>query len=169
MTVSNAAYLKAFHEKTMALGAKAISSDFTMQIIGYEDIYLLTKQCPWPTLTPQGEIEVSTPLGGKIFEAQQIATALQGQVAFYETVKGQIDQALIDLIVNSNQMARFDAIIYKGTPEHYLEARRIFDCFMQLDQPDLDWENRSQPLLISGTMFFHYFGDKLSGNSENYR
>jgi hypothetical protein len=33
------------------------------------------------------------------------------------------------------------------------------------DNPDRDWENRAQITQISGTLHFHYFGDKLVGNT----
>jgi hypothetical protein len=38
------------------------------------------------------------------------------------------------------------------------------DCFLQFDNPDRDWENRSAATTVSGTLFFHYFGDKIPGN-----
>jgi hypothetical protein len=30
---------------------------------------------------------------------------------------------------------------------------------MQMDAVDRDWENRSQILQFSGTLFYHYFGE----------
>ena len=66
MTVSNAAYLKGFYDTTKALGAKVISSDFTFEIEGFEQNYLLCKQAPWPEMSPAGEIEATTPLGTKM-------------------------------------------------------------------------------------------------------
>jgi hypothetical protein len=32
------------------------------------------------------------------------------------------------------------------------------------DNPDRDWENRSQVTMVSGTLNFHYFGEKIPGN-----
>ena len=168
MTVSTGGFLKSYFDQTNALGAKVISSDFTFAIDGYEDRYLLCKQAPWPELSPQGEIEIPTPLGGKLWQPQQINTALQGQVTFYETVAGTIDAMIMDILANSS-MAHFNARIYEGTPEKYLCYKRIEDCFLQFDLPDRDWENRSQPLTFSGTLFFHYFGERVEGNSRDYR
>jgi hypothetical protein len=168
MTVSTSAYLKGFYDKTRALNDKVVNSDFTFQIEGYEGAYLLAKQCPWPKVTPQGEIEVPTPLGSRYYMAQQQDYAHQGQVSFMEVRPGDIDRMLIDMVLRDSQ-ARFNARIYEGTPLQYLRYKRIVDCFLVLDDPDRDWENRSQILTFSGTMFYHYFGEIVNGNSKNYR
>ena len=166
MTVSNAAYLKGFYDTTKALGAKVVSSDFTFEIEGFESNYLLCKQAPWPELSPAGEIEVPTPLGGTMWQPQQLKVAQQGQISMFETVAGSVDKMLVDLIARGGT---FNAKIYEGTPTKFLRAKRIVDCFIQMDIPDRDWENRSQPLMFSGTLFYHYFGELIAGNSGDYR
>jgi hypothetical protein len=166
MAVNTGNYLKGFSDKAATLGAKAISSDFTLEIKGFEGNYLLAKQCPWPVLAPQGEIEIPGPLGTTSYQPQQIKTAMQGQVSFEETIAGTIDKMMFDLLT---QAGLFDATIYEGTPTNYLRAKPIKGCFIQMDSPDRDWENRSQVLLFSGTMFFHYFGEVLEGNSSAYQ
>lgn len=166
MTVSTAAYLKGHYDATRALGAKVISSDFAFEIEGFEQYWLLCKQAPWPEVSPAGEIEVPSPLGASMWQPQQIKVAHQGQITLYETVAGSIDGMLVNLIARGGI---FNAKIYEGTPQKYLRAKRIVDCFLQLDNPDRDWENRSQVLTFTGTLFFHYFGDVLAGNSGDYR
>ena len=166
MTISTAQYLKTFHDATRAIGRKAINSDFTLEIEGFEQNYLLAKQCPWPTLSVTGEIEVASPLGGTVWEAQQIKVNKQGPVSLFETTAGSIDQMLLDIITKGGY---FNAKIYEGTPDKYLRYKRIEECFLQIDDPDRDWENRSQVLTFSGTMFYHYYGEVVSGNSSDYR
>jgi len=166
MTVSNAAYLKGFYDTTKALGAKVVSSDFTFEIEGFEQNYLLCKQAPWPEISSAGEIEVTTPLGATMWQPQQVKVAQQGQISMMETVAGTIDNMMVDLIAKGGT---FNAKIYEGTPQKFLKAKRIVDCFLQLDNPDRDWENRSQILLFSGTLFFHYFGEITPGGSSDYR
>lgn len=166
MTTSNANYLKSFYDATKALGKKVVNSDFSLEIEGFEQNYLLAKQCPWPDVSVAGEIEVPSPLGATLFEPQQLKVAKQGQVSFMETVAGSVDQMLVDIIAKGGT---FNAWIYEGTPTKYLRRKRIVDCFIQVDDPDRDWENRSQVLMFSGTMFFHYFGETESGNSADYR
>jgi len=173
MTVSNAAYFKTFYDSTRAMGEKVISSDFAFEIEGFEGSYLLCKQAPWPELAPAGEIEVPTLLGGTMWQPQQLKYAQQGQIGMFETVAGHLDRMMVDLIRRGGTYAgggvTFNAKIYEGTPEKFLRAKRIVDAFIQLDNPDRDWENRSQPLIFNGTLFFHYFGEVIPGNSGDYR
>ena len=166
MTVSNSSYLKTFYDATKAIGQKVVNSDFTFEIEGFEQNYLLAKQCPWPDTSVAGEIEVPSPLGATLFEPQQIKVAKQGQVTFMETVAGSIDTMMVDIIARGGT---FNAWIYEGTPTKYLRRKRIIDAFIQIDDPDRDWENRSQVLMFSGTMFYHYFGETENGNSADYR
>jgi len=165
MTVSNNQYMKGFYDVTQTLGSKVISSDFTFEIDGFEQNYLLCKQAPWPELSSGGEIEVPSILGSASWESQQAKFHQQGQVAFMETVAGSIDNMLVNLLTRGG---KFDATIYEGTPLKFLRAKRIRNCFLQIDNPDRDWENRAQILLFTGTMFFHYFGEVIPGNSANY-
>lgn len=166
MTISNANYLKTFYDTAKASGSKVISSDFALEIEGFEDSWILTKQCPWPELSTAGEIEVPMPLGSAAWEQQQLKVNQQGAVSFMETTAGSIDQLLVNLIAGGG---KFNAKIYEGTPQKFLRAKRIEDCFIQVDNPDRDWENRSQILTFNGTMFFHYFGEVILGNSNDYR
>lgn len=166
MTVSKDRYLKTFYSAAQNLGYKAISSDFTFEIVGYEEMYLLCKQAPWPDLTPQGEIEVTMPLGATRWQPQQVKNAQQGPISLMETMKGHVSSTLLSIIADGGT---FDATIYEGTPQNYLRKKQIWDCFMQLDNPDRDWENRSQVLTFSGTLFYHYFGEVFEGNSKDYR
>lgn len=155
MTVSSGAYLKTLFQNTAALGDKAISSDATFEIEGFEQISMLVKQFPWPELSPAGEIEVPMAMGASRWQPQQVKTNQQGQITLMETVKGHVAKFLEEVQAKGG---RFNATVYEGTPDKYTQKARLIDCFIQLDNPDRDWENRSQILLVSGTLFFHYFG-----------
>lgn len=166
MTVSTTNILKGHYDATRAAGDKAINSDFAFEIEGFESSWLLVKQAPWPELSVQGEIEVPSPLGGTLWQPQQAKVAMQGPISLFETQAGTADKMLVDLITRG---AYFNAKIYEGTPQKYLRVKRIEQCFVQIDSPDRDWENRSQVLTFSGTLFYHYFGDVKAGNSTDYR
>jgi hypothetical protein len=166
MAVSNSAYLKDHYNASKAIGAKVISSDFAVEFKGFESMWLLCKQFPWPITSSQGEIEIPMPLGVVAYQAQQIKIAHQGQLALLETVAGSVDQMLVNIISKGGM---FDGTVYEGTPQKYLRKKSFVDAFMQLDDPDRDWENRSQVLQLSGTIFYHYFGDTEAGNSGDYR
>jgi hypothetical protein len=161
MTVSTPAYLKGHYNATRALGAKVISSDFALEIEGHESMWLLAKQAPWPVLAPVGEVEVPSPLGATHFQPQQIKIAGQGTISLLETTAGNVDDMLLAIIT---QRGYFNCKIYEGTPQKYLRYKQLYDCFIQLDNPDRDWENRQQPLLFTGNMYFHFFGDIKAGN-----
>ena len=170
MTVSNASLLKGFHKSAQAMGSKVINSDFALEIEGFESMWLLAKQAPWPEISTAGEIEVASPLGSAVWAQQQIKTYQQGAITLMETTLGSVNKLLMDIIARGDSDGgRFNAKIYEGTPDKYLHAKVIEDCFIQIDNPDRDWENRSQLLLFSGTMFFHYYGEDIPGNSTNYR
>lgn len=155
--VSAGSYLKTLFNSTRALGDKSVSSDAMFEIKGYEGISLLIKQFPWPTLSPAGEIEVPMPLGSAKWQAQQLKVNQQGQVTFMETKDGAISDFLDALMA---QGGTFDATVYEGTPDAHSRKCDIFECFLQLDNPDRDFENRAQITLVSGTLFFHYFGNQ---------
>ena len=159
--LTNGAYLKKLYGDTNALGFKAIDSDFTMEIKGFENIYLLTKQFPFPVLSPAGEIEVPTVGGASVWQPQQVKQNLQNPITLQETVAGTITDLMLKLITKGGT---FDAKIYHGNPEKYLRIANIDRCFMQLESPDTDFENRSQVLTITGTLFYHFFGEYEVGN-----
>lgn len=157
MTTSTPAYLKSLFNSTVALGDKAVSSDAFFEIIGHEDIGLLIKQFPWPEISPQGEIEVPMPMGSMTYQPQQLKTAQQGQVTMMETQQGHIATFLEDI---NTAGSYFDATVYEGTPDNYTRKCDLKRCFFVLDNPDRDFESRQQILLISGTLFFNYFGNQ---------
>lgn len=156
MTVSNAAYLKEVYDQTMALGDKAISSDFTVVIEGHEGLSVLFKQFPMPILSSAGEIEVPGPLGTKTWQPQQVSTALQGAVAMHETKAGDVRKMNAAILANGG---RFNARVYEGTPTNNSGSCRIKNAFFVWDQQDRDVENRTQVVVQSGTVFFHYHGE----------
>ncbi|WP_109479092.1 hypothetical protein [Paraburkholderia sp. C35] len=159
--ISTGNYLKTVLGTVQAMGDKAISSDGMFVPVGYEDMRLLCKQFPQPVLSSNGEIPIPGPLGTETFQSQQAKINHQGQIAFYETEDGHVQNFIRSLQANGG---RFDAAIYHGTMEQYKRGWRITDCFIQFEDVDRDWENRSQVILLSGTIFFHYTGDDIPGN-----
>ena len=156
--VKTGAYLRSLYASTSALGDKVVSSDAFFEIEGHEQLGLLIKQFPWPELSPAGEIEVPMPYGSARWQAQQLKINQQGQITLLETQSGHVQTLMENLIFNAG--ARFNAKVYEGTPEDHTRVCKIRDCFIQLDNPDRDWESRGQILQITGTLFFHYFGNQ---------
>jgi hypothetical protein len=161
MTISTGAYLAASYGQVKAMGDKSVSSDAMFVIEGFESLRLLCKQFPWPTLSSGGEIEIALPNGGTAGQPQQLKTFQQGQVTFYETVRGDVEKFMEEITLLGS---RFDAKVYEGTLEKHHRGCAIKDCWLQMDNPDRDWENRSQATTVSGTLFFHYHGERLPSN-----
>lgn len=161
MAVSVGSYAKSFHQATWAQGNKVIGSDYTLVIDGFESSYLLCKQFPYPQLSTGEAVEITTPLGTKYWQAGQVEFAQSGSISLYETDLGQADNLLIALIAKGGE---FDAWVHHGTMEHYTSKRRIMKCNIKIDTGDTDWENRTQPLALSGTINFHYYGEQAKGD-----
>lgn len=161
MTTSTGAFLQEQYSTVKALGDKAVSSDATFVIDGFEHLRLLCKQFPWPILSPAGEIAIPAPLGMELWQPQQLKVNQQGSVSFAETIEGHVQQFATQVAAGG---AKFNASVYEGTLESFKRGVRIRDCFIQFDNPDRDWENRAQALLVTGTMFFHFFGEVIPSN-----
>ncbi len=162
MAVDNTLHLKQFHDQTKAAGAPAISGDFALEIEGFEAYWLKIKQAPWLVTSIQGEIEVFGPNGSSRAIPQQIKTYHQGPISIYEDSAGSSESLLLNILSTGGI---FNAKLYEGNPTRFVRAKRIVDCFFVMDDPDRDWENRAQTLMITGTLHCHYFGEVIPGNS----
>lgn len=160
--MSDPLLLKRMYDTTKALGESAIVSDATFEIEGYESIALLIPQFPMPVLTTAGEVEIAGPIGTTMYQPQELKIAQQGSITLKETKAGHITNALQRLL-SAGKKGVFNAKIYEGTPDSFYRAYQIYDCFLQLENPDRSWEDRTMPLKITGTLFFHYFGEVIPG------
>lgn len=156
MTVNSHAVLSSTFQNIQDLGRKASTADAVLVIHGHEKIQLLVKQFPWPVATVKDAMEAYGPNGQLIKQPQNNKTAFEGPVGIYEVQAGTVGQELIDLI---SQGAVFDATAYAGRPEDHAYTRELKGCFLVMDTPDRDWENDT-PLLLAGTMHFHWFGNQ---------
>ena len=163
MTISTGSVLQGLYGQLQVGGRKLINSDFSLEIEGYDSSWLLVKEFPWPELSTGGEIEVPGPLGLAYWEFQQAKVHQQGAITLLENEQGQVDEMLIKMLANGG---RVNAKVYQGTPQNYLFYKPIYDMGIQLDNPDRDWDNRSQILTFTGTAFFHYFGEKVMGTAK---
>lgn len=161
MSIATQDYLRALYNSKNAVGAPSINSDATMEIEGFENLLLQTKQFPWPVIGPSGEIEQAGPLGSMSYTPQQLKTAQQGAITFTETVTGSV-MAFMSAVVARGGI--FNANVYEGTPDRFVRGYRLRGCFFVPDQADRDWENKAQLTLINGTMFFHFFGEQIPGS-----
>lgn len=161
MSLQSAEVLKSFYNLAKAVGDKAINSDAFFEPEGFPQVGILMKQFPWPVLTPGGEIEIPMPNGSAGWQMQQLKVHQQGQVTFSETVNGIAQSFFNDVNARGG---RFNATVYEGSPDRFYRAVKIRDAFVVMEPVDRDWENRSQVLTFSGTLFFNFFGETIPGN-----
>lgn len=166
MAVSVGTYLKKFHESTWSQGDKVVNSDFTLVIDGYEESYLRCKQFPVPQISTGEPVEIVTPLGTKYYQAGQVEFARQGSISLYETVLDLSNNLMIDIIKDGGE---FNAWVYHGTVENFIWKRRIIKCNLNVESPDADWENRTQPLVLTGQISYHYYDEKEMGGVTTLR
>lgn len=163
MSLATLDFLRNTYNAARAMGDKAVSSDATIVVPGYEDLALLIKQFPWPVISPMGEIEIATPMGGMAYQPQVMRMAHQGAFSIYETEGGHAQQFFTRLFLENG--GRFNrAVLYEGTQERFRRALVIVDGFFVVDPADRDMENRAQAVMFTGTMFFHHFGEIIPGN-----
>lgn len=155
--------LQGIYSGMRALGDKAISSDAAFEIEGFEGMWLLIKQFPYPVSSAGGEIEIPSPMGMNTVQPQQVKVMHSGAISIFETKTGHASSLLLNLLRNG-EAGRFNAKIYEGTPDSFSKAKIITDAFLVMDDPDRDFENRTTPLMITGQIFYHYFGEEIAGN-----
>ena len=166
MANSQLGVLGQMHSVIRGMGRKAINSDYSCSIEGFEDLWALTKQCPFPYSGSAGEIEVAGPLGSAMWERQQNKTAKQGTITFMETNEHRIDQAMRSMIAQSGEQGGwFNIKVFHGVPNKHIGGKILVDCFFVPDDLDTDWENRSQLLTVTGQLFYHYYGEDIPANS----
>jgi hypothetical protein len=161
MAVSTGSYLQGIHSAVEATGRRAMNSDFALEIVGFESSWLLIKQAPWANLSSGEPVEVPMPMGGATWLGSQAKTNQQGAITLQETETGAADNLLFKLLMNGG---KFDAYIYEGTPDRFVRRKQLRGCYLVTEPGDRDWENRSQALIVTGTLFYNYFGEDSQGN-----
>ena len=174
MAVTRASVIKGFHEAARQHGDMRVASDFSLQIDGYEEIWLYIRSQFWPMLTPGEGIEVPSPLGSAMWEPSQAKFHQQSAITLQESATGMVSQMFQNMLmcqgaigVPINSTARFNAWVYYGTPENWIERAKIEHAFIQAEPIDApDWESRTQPLTIQANIFYHFYGqvEKGAGN-----
>ena len=163
MAVSRQRAINDIFRKTQAMGDHIISSDAEFVIEGYEDSALLAKNFPMPVLSAGDGIEVPMPMGVMGWQASQVEVAQQGAITFHETVYGHSVQLMRDLIRNGGT---FNARVYEGTRESNLRSYGLVKCHIKLDPAERDWESKTQLMIYTGTLFYHYFGDMFDSDGN---
>ncbi len=170
MALNTPQYLEQFHDQTQALGADAVTSDFTLEIIGAESLYLRTKGFPIPTTASQGTIEIPLPLGGQRGEAVQNKTYFTGSVTFMETVDAYVRNTIARIAtvgIAGGAAGYFDAWAYHGDPQNYTYRMYLRHAHIALSAgTQTDMSSNTEVLLIEGDISYHYYGRQEIGNRK---
>jgi len=165
MTISKIALSKRTFSKVQAMGDDIIASDAELVIAGMEDYSLLFKSFPHPIISGGDGIERPLPLGLTKWNKSQVEIHQQGAINMFENTLGHASEAMQKLISNGGS---FNARVYEGVKESHLRSYQIRDAFIKLEPAERDWESKTQTLLITGTIFYHYFGEVFNSDGLPY-
>lgn len=105
MSINSPSYLKGFYDATRSMGKQPISS---LEIVGYETIWLRTPQFPNPTLSTTGAIEIPTPLGATASQPQQLKAHQRGQITLMEITHGHVNDLMLRPLTGGTEVYRQD-------------------------------------------------------------
>lgn len=158
MSVSPADLLAKNYKTAQALGQKEAQCDAYFEIEGYENLKFLAKTFPRPVLASAGTLESYLPNGVKVQQPQQLQVAQTHEVSFYVTKGGQVEKALNAL---NNSGGIFQATVHLGRVDKPYASYPLTDCFIAEISPlDQDIEGVGQHVMMSGTLYYHYFGER---------
>jgi len=158
MSVSPADLLAKNYKTAQALGQKEAQCDAYFEIEGYENLKFLAKTFPRPVLASAGTLESYLPNGVKVQQPQQLQVAQTHEVSFYVTRGGQVEKALNAL---NNSGGFFQATVHLGQVDKPYASYPLTDCFIAEISPlDQDIEGVGQHVMMSGTLYYHYFGER---------
>ncbi len=158
MSVSPADLLAKNYKTAQALGKKEAQCDAYFEIEGFENLKFLAKTFPRPILASTGVIESYLPGGLKMGQPQQLQTLQSHEVSFYCTADGAVEKALMQL---NNNGGVFQAVVHLGQIDKPYASYPLQNCFLAEISPlDQDIEGVGQHVMMSGTLYYHYFGER---------
>ncbi|WP_322977466.1 hypothetical protein [Acinetobacter pittii] len=153
------------YETTKQLGAGMLGCNAMLVPEIAPHIALLFKTYPRPIVTNNESAEVSY-AGGLLAHVPGVPkTSYEGAVTMTETETGQIAD-FAELLMS--QGGTTNCILYDGRINRWTKAHELIDCAFTFEPGDLDSENRSSVLTISGNMKYMYFGQNAKvGTASN--
>ena len=164
MALSTFDLLKENHNIKQTLSADAVNSDATLVIDGYDSLFIKIKSFPDPSSGINSNIEVPMPLGNTYDKPGQRKTSFNGSASFIETEDRTVGRMLQEIVDNGGY---FNAWLYQGTPSHYVNRKRLENCFFVQTAPlQRDFTSNTEVLTIEGDMYGNYFGEMETGNTK---
>lgn len=164
MALSSGRHLLGQRNLRHTMGADAVNSDATLVIFGYENMYIKIKSFPDPSSGVQSAIEVPTPLGTTYSKAGQRNPKFEGSASFIETEDRAVQAMFNEIIANGGY---FDAWLYHGTPNYYVNRKHLRDCvFVQSSPTQRDFSSNTEVLTVEGDIHGLYFLEMEEGNAK---
>lgn len=164
MALSSGQFLKGHHNLRHVMGAEATNSDACLVVDGYENFFIKIKAFPDPTLQVNEAVEIPMPLGDINYKPGQAKTGFSGSASFVETETRDVEQMLHE--IKYEKGGYFNAWLYQGTPDFFVNRKRLIKCFFTQSAPvQRDFSSNTEILLIEGDIYGHYFGEIEEGNA----
>lgn len=158
MSVSSSDLLAKNYKTAQALGLKEVQCDAYFEIDGFENLKFLAKTFPRPVLASAGVVESYLPNGIKVQQPQQQQVAQSHEISFYVTKGGDVEKALNAI---NNKGGIFQATVHLGEVGNPYASYPLTNCFLAEISPlDQDIEGVGQHVMMSGTLYYHYFGER---------
>ena len=150
----NIALLNAAHKANVALGERAVSSDFVANIKQHPEITFLIRTAQLPELKRGDPVEDQGQFGQGF--SQYGAVKRDGDMAFQivEIKLGQVGRTLSSIINNKEYV---DIEITMTGEDMIPHGYELQNCVISTDAVDLDTENRTGPVRIPMNARYNWF------------
>lgn len=137
-----------------ALGSAMLSCNGMLVPVGMPHYALLIKSFPRPVITRNDPAEVSYAGGLQTGVVSTPKTYYEGQLTLIETDSGQ-GLAFAEW---ANAVGEHDFIMYDGRIDRHMRSHQLLKCKVILEPSEIDGENRSTILTMTGSIKYNYFG-----------
>lgn len=146
-----------------SLGEIAISSEYMLVPDLYPELTFLIKGFALPVINATDVVEV--PLAGGIATHTSAlpATNFKSGLTLIETTRGHMTKLFEHFAEERDIITRlkFDFTIYQGTPDkHTLRWDCSHAVLFGFEPVEIDGENRTAPMNLTGQVAYHCFGSK---------
>jgi len=148
----NIPVIKKSYKKLVALGEKAVGSNFKMEVDGYPDLTYLVSTVNLPALQ-RAVIETFGPHGIKVNQQGEFINAQDIPITFDEVISGLSYKALRDWVKNKKYLTvRLGLVSESATTSAPSTTVICEDCWIELEAVELGNENTTAVVKPSGTL-----------------
>lgn len=146
-----------------ALGSAMLGCNGMLIPVGMPQYALLIKAFPRPVITRNEPAEVNYAGGMQTGVVSTPKTYYEGSITLIETDSGQ-GLAFAEW---ANAIGEHDFIMYDGRIDRHMRSHQMFNAKVTLEPFDMDGENRSTIVTMTGTIKYNYFGMTVNNGSTS--